>query len=397
MVVATKSLIRARMQARVRVASLVRLPYVQAIGVYLAVRIVGVAVLAVMAGNKDLPLLGRLTAWDGQWYLKIAEFGYQGVAASSYARDAAGHPYPDAPMAFFPLYPAFTSLLARIPGVSFVLAALLLSLISGIVAACALFRIGRHLDPTQRRTGLILVALWAGAPMAITLSMTYTEAMFTAFAAWAIVGVLEKNWWMAGLCCMFSGLVRSTAIALIVVVVVAAGIAIYRTPLESMRAFCCALLAPLGLLGYWGSVWVRTGSITGWQDIELRGWNTRFDGGWEAVKYVAGTLTHDGSVMQTVTALILLGAVALAVLTVTTHLPWPLAVYAIVVTAMAIATAGLPFMKARFLLPGFPLLIPIALGLANRRPKTIVATVAAVVLLSAWFSGNALTAWQHAI
>jgi hypothetical protein len=380
---------------RATVASWARRPHPQAIAVYLAVRLCGVAVLAVMAAHNGQKLLDRLTAWDGQWYLKIAELGYQGVAGTDRAVDAAGHPYADAPWAFFPLYAWFSSLLAELPGINLLGAALLVSLGSGIAAACALQRIGRLFYP-HRPVGLILVALWAGAPMAIVLSMPYTEALFVALAAWALVGVLEKQWWLAGICCIFAGLARSTASALIVVVVAAAVVAVWRGR-NRWPAIACAVMAPLGLAGYWTAVAARTGSITGWQDIERIGWHTRFDGGQQAVQFVIGALTHDGSVMQTATALIMLGAIALSVLTVTTRLPWPLAAYAIGVAALAIATAGFPAMKARFLLPAFPLLIPIAVGLASRKPKTIVATVAAAVLVGAWFSGHGLTSWHYAI
>jgi hypothetical protein len=92
MVVTTKTMTHAQQQTRVWVSSTVRRPYAQAIGVYLAVRTVGVAVLAVMSAHNHQPLLDRLTAWDGQWYLELAELGYQGVGATGRAVDSAGHP-----------------------------------------------------------------------------------------------------------------------------------------------------------------------------------------------------------------------------------------------------------------------------------------------------------------
>jgi hypothetical protein len=381
---------------RVTVANWVRGPYPQAIAVYLAVRLVSVVVLAIMATNNHQKLLDRLTAWDGQWYLKLAEFGYHGVSVSSYAADAAGHPYAEAPMAFFPLYPGLVSLLARLPGINTVRAALLVSLLAGIAAACGVLRIGRFLDPTRLRTGLILVALWAGAPMAITLTMTYTEALFTAFAAWALVGVLERRWWLAGICSMFAGLTRSTAGVLIVIVVVAALAAAFRDR-DRWPALACAVMAPLGLTGYWASVAARTGSLTGWQDIEWRGWNTRFDFGHESVEWVIQILLGKGSVMETTTVMIVLGAITLAALG-ARRMPWPLAAYGIGVVVLIVGTCGLPFAKARFLLAGMiVLLIPIALGLANRKPKTAIVTVTALVLVGSWFSAHSLTGWQYAI
>jgi hypothetical protein len=377
---------------RANMASLARRPYPQAIAIYIAVRLIGVAVLAVMAAQHNLPLLDRLTAWDGKWYLDIANQGYRGIIDRT---DAHGQILPNAPWAFFPLYPFFISLLAMAPGVSSVTAALALSLGAGIAAACALVRIGRLFYP-HRPLGLILVALWAGAPMGIALSMTYTEALFTALAAWALVGVLERNWLLAGTCCIFAGLTRPTASVLVAVVVVAALIAAYRGR-DRWWALGCALLSPIGLLGYWAAVAAQTGSLTGWWDLERIGWNTQFDSGVESVQFVGKALQTDKSLMQTMVALMLLAAIVLAVLTVTNRIPWPLAAYGIGVVVMVVCTAGLPWAKVRFLLPGFTLLIPIALGLVNRKPKTIVWSLAAWVLVGAWFSAHSLTGWQYSI
>jgi hypothetical protein len=57
-------------------------------------------------GTTGTTLADRLTAWDGQWYLRIATYGYADLPGTV---DAASQPYPDAPMVFFPLYPALVS------------------------------------------------------------------------------------------------------------------------------------------------------------------------------------------------------------------------------------------------------------------------------------------------
>ena len=51
----------------------------------------------------------------------------------------------------------------------------------------------------------------------------------------------------------------------------------------------------------------------------------------------------------------------------------------------------------RLLTPAFPLLLPVALGLARRRIGTAVVVVVAAALASAWFGGYALTIWRYAI
>lgn len=367
-------------------------PYPKAIVLYIAVRTFGTLILAGLADYHGGTLIDRLTAWDGQWYLRVAAHGYADLPGTL---DAAQQPYADAPMAFFPLYPALTAALSWL-GFDAVNSALLVSLLAGIVLACGLIRIGRSVSDGDR-TGFLLVALWAGAPMAIVFSMVYTEALFCAFAVWALAGVLERRWQLAGLCTLGAGLCRSTAAVLVVVVVAAALIAAIRRPAERLSALVCALVAPLGIVGYLTFVGVRTGSWTGWQDIELRGWNTEFDFGKETWEYFVFRLTGNDSTFSTLTVLILLGAIALAIVAVRSRAPWPLTLYGVGVLLLVLGTRGLPDAKIRFILPAFPLLIPIAIGLSRRRLGTAVAVTFGWVLLGAWFSAHSLTAWKYAM
>lgn len=369
-------------------------PYPRAILLYLVIRTASVQLLDLLAARRGATLTDRLTAWDGQWYLRLAVHGYADLPGTL---DAARQPYSDAPMAFFPLYPKLVGAVMWL-GPDVVTAALTVSVLAGLVLACGLIRIGRAVSPELGdRTGLLLVALWAGAPMAIVFSMAYTEAVFCAFAVWSLVGVLERRWMLAGLCAFAAGLSRSTAVVLVAVVVVAALIAVFRRTEKRWWALAGAVVAPLGVAGYLGFVAYRTGSWTGWQDIELRGWNTEFDFGAEAVDSMVARLTGDESVFSTLTVLLLLGAVALAVVAAFTRVPWPLTLYGAGVLLLAIGTRGLPDAKIRFILPAFPVLVPIAIGLSKRRTVTAVAAALAWVVLGAWFSAHALTAWRYAI
>jgi hypothetical protein len=368
--------------------------YARATGVYLLVRLVGVALLALLAAGQDRTLLDRLTAWDGQWYLSLILHGYDNVGQD--LRDAQGNIFPDAPLAFFPLYPAWSSGMASLPGIGPVAAMLLVSSVSGVIAACGLVRLAGHIDP-RPRVGLALVALWAGGPMAIALSMTYTEALFCALAIWGLVAVLERHWLSAAACCVLAGLTRSTASILIAVVMLAAAIAVWRNR-ERVRAASCVVIAPLGLLGYWGYVATRTGSITGWADIEKRGWNTEFDGGLETLEFVVHTFATGSSIMALGSVLTVLAAIALTVSCARRRLPWPLTAYAGGVVVLIIGTAGLPHAKPRFLLPAmFVLLLPIVLDLARRPRSTLLLTTSVAVALGSWYSAYALTGWPHAI
>lgn len=365
--------------------------YVRAAGAHLAVQLGAVLVLWIMASWHDLDLFGRLTAWDGQWYLDLARHGYGGVA------DLDTDPsFPAAPLAFFPLFPMLTSLAATLPLVNITAGAILVSLTAGSVAACGLLRLADHIDG-RRRVGMLLVVLHAGAPMAITFSMSYTEALFVAFAVWSLVGVLERNWLLAGVSCAWAGFTRSTASVLIIVVMVAALIAVWRGR-DRRQALACAVMCPAGLAGYWTYVAVETGSLTGWQDIEERGWGLTWDWGARTVQWFPRALMTEQAVMTVGVAALLIIALTLTIRCARIGLPWPLVSYAAGVVALVIGTAGLEMTKARLLLPAAcVLLIPVAVRLADRRRARMVGGAAAIVAPAVWYSAQSLTIWPLAI
>nr|CEL15268.1 integral membrane protein [Kibdelosporangium sp. MJ126-NF4] len=380
-------------KARKMAAALTTRPYLQAVGVFLLVRLSGLAMLAILAANRNRALFDVLKSWDGDWYLAIAENGYDNVPSRFI--DAAGQRTPHTPLAFFPLYPMLIRVIAPITGSDTVAAALLVSLIAGCVPAAGIFRIARIVDP-RPKTGLLLVALWGGAPMAITLSMAYTEALFTALAVWALVGVLERKWLLAGLYTALAGLVRPSASVLVGAVALAAVVTVFREG-HNWRAALCAVICPIGLFGWWGYVANQTGSLGGWFDIQRKGWFSYFDGGAETLKFVGDILNSGNSLMETVTVLMVLAAVVLSVLIIRGRVPWPLSLYGGGTVLMVVVTAGISYSKSRFLIPAFPLLIPVAQGLANRKRHTMLASTAAFVLFGSWFSAYALTGWTLAI
>lgn len=361
--------------------------------VYLAIRLFGLLVLAWLSAANDEALSDNLSAWDGEWYLEIASHGYGGVADSMV--DGHGNRNPETPLAFFPGYPVLVRLLEMVPGISLSGSAVTVSLIAGIVAAYGLFRIGRAVGGTAG-VGLLLVVLFAASPMAVTLSMAYSEALFCALAAWALVGVLERNWLLAGLCCAASGLVRPTAAALIGVVGLAALVALYQRK-DGWWPLLGAVLAPSGMALYVGWVAVQTGSLGGYFALQQRGWSSAFDGGWATGKFMIESLTQYKSVLETFTVWIVLAALVLLVLCVRSRMPWPLVLFAFAVLAMDLGSDGLMYSKVRLMLPAFPLLIPVAIGLAHRRPTTAVCSAVLLVCFGAWFGAYSLTAWEYAI
>lgn len=370
--------------------------YLQALSLYVAAQSLALVTLALLSAWHDTDMLGHLTSWDGRWYLAIAEHGYDGVPEGEHA-DATGDFTPGiTPLGFFPLYPTVVSLAAGMPGIGYHAAALVVSAAAGLIAACGITRLALRVDG-RRPVALTLVALWAGAPMAIVFSMAYTEALFIALAVWSLVGVLERRWALAAACCAFAGWARPTASVLIVVVVLAALIAVWHNR-DRWEAAICAICAPVGLLTYWGHVALVTGRLDGWMWIEQTGWNTGFDAGAAKLEFVARTLAEGSSVMEVVAVLTLLGGIVLLTHLIRQRVPWPLAAYAGGVLLLIATSSTLPMGTARFVLPAMcVLLLPLARHLAARRPMAMLTGIGAWVLLGSWYSAYALAAWPFAI
>ncbi|MFT4087005.1 MAG: hypothetical protein QM658_07575 [Gordonia sp. (in: high G+C Gram-positive bacteria)] len=367
-----------------------------AVLVFLAVRTIGLFVLALFGGIHEQPMRELLTKWDGQWMLELAEHGYSG--ASSTLTDAQGLYTPDTGYAFFPGYPMLVGALAKIPGVSPFGAATTISLVAGCVAAVGVARLGAlcarrsPYDVDPQSVGLILVVLFAATPMSIVLNMAYTEALFCALAAWALVGVLSRQWLLAGFCALGVGLVRPTGVAVIAVVMVAALLARRDGP----RAWAAVVLAPLGYLGYLAVVAVQTGSPTGWFRIQTDGWDTRFDFGSSTARFVWNSLTSAEDFASVATSFVILVTLGLLVWAFAASLPWPVTAYATLVLASVLLSGGLMMSRARLVLPAFVLLIPLAILLSRGRPA-VRAWLVLPVLGSAWFGAYMLTVFQYAI
>lgn len=374
--------------------------------VYLIVRHIGLLILVLLAGPNGTTARDALKLWDGQWYLGIAAGGYSGTPMS--LLDAYGDHRPETPLAFFPGYPTLVGNLSDVTGLSIEAAAFLVTIAFGVLAAYALVRIGTLVRGGSRLTGLILVALFAASPMGVVLSMTYSEAMFCALAAWTLVFVLRKQWLPAGLVCAAAGLVRPTALALVLAVCLAALVCAVHVRRHGPRAMATPLLAlliaPIGLLGYlwWAGAKIRPGEglfaqLGGWSELQERGWDSKFDGGEAALRFTGQAITHSASVHDLVTVAVLGAAVVLLFIAAAQRIEWPLLVYAFGVLAMDLGSNGLMNSKARLLLPAFVLLLPIALGLAKRKPGTTMLILGVIALVSGWFGAHALVIWKYAI
>ncbi|MGB2951824.1 MAG: hypothetical protein WBB74_00370 [Gaiellaceae bacterium] len=355
---------------------------------YIAARALGLLVLWLMARHFDESVPALLGRWDGRWFLGIVQHGYD----TSLAHGPNGK-LVNSNIVFFPGYPYLVKGVATVTSLRPLYAGILTSSGAGIAAAWGIFAIGNQLY--GRKAGILLAFLWGIQTHAVVESMVYSEGLFTALAAWCLYTVLRRRWLTAGALCLLAGVTRAAAVVLVAIVVVAAVAAVVRRQ-DGWRPWVGALFAPVGVLGYWAWVAHVLGRTDGWFYMQHYGWHAQFDAG----RTTWHTFVHRVLVRPTwfefyeVTA-VLLAAVVLFGLLVLLRPPWPLIVYAAGILVIALGAANYYHSKARFLLPAFPLLLPIAVGLARADRRTIAALLPPLALASAWYGSYLLLIWKH--
>ncbi|WP_369368943.1 hypothetical protein AB5L52_20710 [Streptomyces sp. CG4] len=349
-----------------------------AVSLFLGARLTGAAVLALVAhsvGKHPLTLLAR--SWDSVWYL--------GIAAHGYGHDLPSHhPGVHSDLAFFPLYPALVRAVTTLTPLGGGTAGLLLSWTAAAVAAAGIHAVGSRLH--GRATGIALVLLWALLPHSVVLSLAYTEPVLTAFAAWSLYAVLAGNWLRAGVLAALAGLARPNGFAVAAAVLGVAGVEVWRRRGKvSHRLWTGVALAPLGWTAY--VLWVgrRKGDLLGGYFEVQRLWGSKFDFGRGALRYLRAMLLDGSRFVVPMALAVVAVATLLYVVLLLDRAPLPLLVYAGVLLLIALGGSGFFESKPRFLLPAFPLLLPLARGLvrtARTRPWHATVLVAALAGLS---------------
>lgn len=357
-----------------------------ALAAYVAVRTAGLLMLAVWADRQRLGLWAILAAqWDADWYLDIAENGYARELGTAYNANN---------LAFFPFYPVLVKAVAVLTPGSRATTGLGVAIAASLLAAWGIFAVGDRLH--GRRVGVLLTTLWAAFPVGMVQWMGYTESLFTALAAWALYAVLTGRWLWAGAFAALAGLTRPTGIAVAAAVGVAALWSLRRRPMQP-RALIAAAVAPLGWCAFVGWAGLRLGRWDGYFAVQ-RLWHNEVDGGVYTLRRMRQLLVYDATphLFLVVVTLTLIGAVVLFGLSVWDRQSLPLLVFSGVLLAIVLASGGVYFPRARFLVPAFPLLLPLALHLsrASRRHRAL--TLTAAVLGSAYCGAHMLLLWPSA-
>ncbi|MFF2745051.1 glycosyltransferase family 39 protein [Kitasatospora sp. NPDC058048] len=375
-----------------------------ALGAYAAVKAIGVTVFMLLLSHTGDYLTkqpGRggaakpwdvLGTWDGVWYQRIAENGYNpqliplhGFPLATYYENSA---------AFFPLYPWLMRLVGAVTGLGPYGSGIVVSVLASLVAAAGIFAIAERLGGF--RAGVIAAVLWGLFPGSGVEWAVYSDSLFVALSAWACYCVMTRRWLAAGVLTLVAGLNRPTAAVLIAAVSIAALVALVRRTDGVARPLTAMLITPWGLLGYVAWVGWRMGDWGGYFKLQQGAWNRYFDGGSSTLRTIRDVITGHWTYWQAnpVPDLIAIGLLialpGLVLLLWRTRPPLVLWIYTGLTIFTALSTNQIFGNISRYLLPAFPLCIGLAVALRRVRLSSLAWLLGMPVLAAGWYAGYAL-------
>jgi hypothetical protein len=358
------------------------------LAIFLASRVLVLATVAVVAvvGRADpgagpwpvlpgprLAFVRALGRWDAAWYVAIAHHGY---------RVEMSPPGGNASDAFFPSFPMLVRGLSTPLHVSPLIVAILVSTVIGAGAAVAVWLLARRLcGPGVADRAVALFCLFPGA---FVLSMAYAEGLLILASAMCLLALYDRRWVVAGVAAAVATATRPNAAPIVLACLVAAVVATRRR--RELQAWIAPALAPLGAFAFFAWLWIRTGSVTRWFDVERGMWRDHLDVGFTALQRVGQSLTGPapslapgGLNIQTVGVGVLLAVVGITFM-IRWRPPLPVAVFtlATVLTACASVNVG---PRPRLLLAAFPVAIAVA-KLVRGRLFVAIVTVSALGMVA---------------
>ncbi|MGW1775635.1 hypothetical protein [Streptomyces sp. NPDC002104] len=329
-----------------------------------------------------------LQSWDGWWYREVAANGYdpQLIAVTGQWLT-----HEQNSSAFFPLYPGLMRLVSECTGLGLYGAGMLVSIVASFVAAAGIYAVTAKL--TGHRAGVIAAALWAVFPGSGAEWAVYSDSLFVALAVWACYMVLTHRWLQAGAITFVAGLNRPTASALIAALGVAALIALYRRRDGVLGPVAAMVIAPLGMVAYITWVGWRMGDLTGYFTLQRGAWLHYFDYGQHTLRVLRGVLFGHGDYLfafgteDLIAVFLVFTLPVLLVLLVRLRVPVFLLVYTVVTIVLVLGSQQMFGNTSRYLLPAFPLFIPIAVALSRVSRTSALTVLGTAAVTSGWYAG----------
>lgn len=232
--------------------------------------VVWLAVLGGWALRPDLSLYALVRRLDASWYFGIARYGYSAEAATTSEIAAEGGAVLRG--AFSPLWPLFIRGV-RLPGVSLeVSATVLVTLLGFGVVVGSWVLVARLADREAADRAALMVSFFPGS---VVFSIAYAEALMLCLVIGCLLALQRRRWATAGLLGALATATRPNAIAIVPACAWAALVAIRRN--GDWRSAVAPALAPLGVVGFHGFLWWRTGRVDAWNLIQQNGWDENVD------------------------------------------------------------------------------------------------------------------------
>ncbi|MFJ3790461.1 hypothetical protein [Kitasatospora sp. NPDC090091] len=378
--------------------------FAPALGAYAVVKATGLTVFMLLLSHtgdflkKDVGRGGGaqpwdvLGTWDGIWYQRIAENGYDpqliplhGYPLASYYENSA---------AFFPLYPWLMRLVGAVTGLGPYGSGILVSVLASFVAAAGIFAIAERLGGF--RAGVIAAVIWGLFPGSGVEWAVYSDSLFVAISAWACYCVMTHRWVAAGVLALAAGLNRPTAAVVIAAVSISALVALVRRTDGIARPLTAMLITPWGLLWYVAWVGYRMGDWGGYFKLQRGAWNRYFDWGASTSRNFLDVITghwdfwQSNPVPDLIAVALLILLPGLLVLLLRTRPPLVLVVYTLLTVFTALSSNQIFGNISRYLLPAFPLFVGLAIALRRLRPATLAGLFAVPAVAAGWYAGYAL-------
>ncbi|MFF4813184.1 hypothetical protein ACFY2K_01225 [Kitasatospora sp. NPDC001309] len=378
--------------------------FAPALGAYAVVKAIGLTVFLMLLEHtgdylKKQPGRGGgahswdvLGTWDGVWYQRIAENGYDPQLIELHGFPLAT--YYENSSAFFPLYPWLMRLVGAVTGLGPYGSGIAVSVLASLVAAAGIFAIAERL--AGFRAGVIAAVVWGLFPGSGVEWAVYSDSLFVALSTWACYCVMTRRWLAAGLLALVAGLNRPTAAALIAAVSIAALVALVRRTDGVARPLTAMLITPWGLFGYVAWVGWRMGDWGGYFKLQRGAWNRYFDFGASTVRTVMDVITghwdfwQSNPVPDLIAIALLIALPGLLVLLARARPPLVLWVFTALTVFTALSSNQIFGNISRYLLPAFPLCIGLAVALRKVRTSSLVGLFAMPVIAAGWYAGYAL-------
>lgn len=340
------------------------------------------------------PLLDALCRWDCQWYLQMAEHGYDitpnhGLVATG--RSGADHPAGDvANWAFFPLYALLVSCVSALVGLSSLTAGFVVSnlaLLAGVL--CVHRYTSRTLDAATARLVVLLLLV---SPLSLYYSVPYTEGLYLALTAATMLAAVSGRWLLAGCAAAALSATRNMGV-MIVFPLLAVALsqvgwrAFLRMEPRAHAPIVALLMAPVGLAAFMHFLHAHVGDALAFKHVQIA-WDRQLG---NPVKQLWWALHSSNPVTLYCAVCGVLAGVSAIWLAIRRRWPEALLVAIGLFIPLSTSVVALP----RFTLTLFPVAIALALLVARRplarRLVPLALVLTSLAYVAAWLSESKLT------